>query len=130
MEASRQKSETLFERLGGKEGIHALVDDIVDAHMENPLIRARFLPYAEDPEHLAEIKEHTRRFLAMGSGGPDAYQGRTMSEAHRGMNISEEEYMAAVDDIMGVLQHHQVGEESQKDVLMITYSLRSQIMGK
>ncbi len=122
--------ETLFRRLGGQDGIHALVDDIVAAHMENPLIQQRFLPYREDPEHLAKLKEHLRKFLAMGSGGPEEYEGRSMPEAHRGMNISEAEYMAAVDDIMDVLEDHGVDEQSQKDVLMISYSLRSEIMGK
>jgi hemoglobin len=122
--------ETLFRRLGGQDGIHALVDDIVAAHMENPLIQQRFLPYREDPDHLAKLKEHLRKFLAMGSGGPEEYEGRSMPEAHRGMNISEAEYMAAVDDIMEVLEDHGVDEQSQKDVLMISYSLRSEIMGK
>jgi hemoglobin len=122
--------ETLFRRLGGQDGIHALVDDIVAAHMENPLIQQRFLPYREDPEHLATLKEHLRKFLAMGSGGPEEYEGRSMPEAHRGMNISEAEYMAAVDDIMEVLRDHDIDEQSRKDVLMISYSLRSEIMGK
>jgi hemoglobin len=98
--------------------------------MENPLIQQRFLPYREDPEHLATLKEHLRKFLAMGSGGPEEYEGRSMPEAHRGMNISEAEYMAAVDDIMEVLRDHDIDEQSRKDVLMISYSLRSEIMGK
>jgi hemoglobin len=36
---------TLFERLRGRSGISMLVDDAVDAHMKNPAINARFLPY-------------------------------------------------------------------------------------
>jgi hemoglobin len=130
MDASRQEVSPLFRRLGGQNGIHALVDDIVDAHMENPKISKRFEPYAEDPERLAELKAHLRTFLATGSGGPEEYEGRSMPEAHRGMNISEREYMAAVDDIMDVLRDHDVDEQSQKDVLLIAYSLRSEIIGK
>ena len=130
MEASRQEVGTLFHRLGGQDGIHALVEDIIDAHMDNPKISQRFEPYAEEPERLAELKGHLRKFLAMGSGGPEEYQGRSMPEAHRGMNISEREYMAAVDDIMEVLDDHDVDEQSQKDVLLIAYSLRSEIMRK
>lgn len=120
--------DTLYERLGGADGIDALVDDIVAAHMENDVISTRFRPYAEDPERLGELKDHLRKFLAMGSGGPAAYTGRSMPEAHRGMNISVAEYMAAVDDIMDALAKHDVEESARKDVLAITYELKKEIV--
>lgn len=53
---------------------------------------------------------------------------RTMPEAHRGMNISVAEYMAAVDDIMEVLDRNEVPDSAQKDVLAITYELKSHIV--
>lgn len=58
-----ENSASLFERLGGKEGISKIVDDVVQAHAENPLIKARFLPYLEQPERLAAIKKNTVDFL-------------------------------------------------------------------
>lgn len=119
---------SLFRRLGGTEGIHALVEDIVAAHMRNPVIRARFLPYASEPERLAVTKRHLCAFLEAGSGGPAVYAGRTMPEAHRGMNISEAEYMAAIDDILDALKAHDVDEQTQKDVLAIAYSLKGEIL--
>lgn len=122
------ETSTLYQRLGGSDGIDAIVDDIVSAHMENPLISARFRPYAEDPDRLGQIKGHLRDFLAAGSGGPERYQGRSMPDAHRGMNISVAEYMAAVDDIMAVLEQKGVGDSARKDVLAITYDLKNEIV--
>lgn len=122
------ENSTLYERLGGSDGIDAIVDDIVAAHMENPLISARFRPYAEDLDRLGELKDHLRKFLAAGSGGPARYAGRSMPDAHRGMNISVTEYMAAVDDIMDVLERNGVDESAQKDVLAITYQLKGEIV--
>jgi hemoglobin len=119
---------SLYERLGRSAGIRALVDDIVQAHMENPAIRARFLPYASDPERLEVLAAHLRAFLEAGSGGPAQYAGRTMRDAHRGMNISEQEYMAAIDDILAVLERHHIDEETRKDVLAIAYSLKGEIL--
>lgn len=119
---------TLYERLGSDEGIHTLVDDIIVHHLENPVIRQRFLPYAEDPARLGELKEHLCRFLAMGSGGPQQYTGRSMPEAHRGMNISTEEYVAAIDDILRVLDRHEIDEPTRKDVLAIAWSLKDHIV--
>lgn len=50
-----------------------------------------------------------------------------MKTAHRGMNISEAEYMAAVDDIMMVLDRHKIDEQT-KDVLAIAFSIKGEIM--
>lgn len=60
---------SLFERLGGTEGITAIVDEAVAVHMTNPTIQAVFLPYAEEPERLAVIKKHTVDFFSAGTGG-------------------------------------------------------------
>jgi hemoglobin len=120
-------SDTLYDRLGKSAGISALVDDIIEAHMINPVIKARFLPYRDKPEELATAKRHLCDFLGMGSGGPEQYGGRSMPDAHRGMNISDQEYLAAIDDIMAILDRHEIDEQSRKDVLAISYSLKGEI---
>lgn len=122
------QARSLYERLGGTQGIRVLVEDIVALHMENPVIRARFLPYLDTPEKLAITKAHLCAFLEAGSGGPCEYKGRDMKATHRGMNISEAEYMATIDDILAGLRAHQVDEQTQKDVLAIAYSLKGDIM--
>jgi hemoglobin len=119
---------TLFERLGGSTGIKAIVDDIVLLHMDNPTVQARFRPYLETPEKIEQVKKHTCAFLEAGSGGPAQYTGRSMKDAHRGMNVSEAEYMAAVDDILDALRKHRIDEQTQKDVLAIAYSLKGDIL--
>jgi hemoglobin len=121
-------SDSLYERLGGEKGVKTLVDDIVEAHMNNPLIKVRFLPYRNEPERLATVKQHLCDFLGAGAGGPEQYHGRQMPEAHRGMNISAQEYMAAIDDILSTLDKHKVDEHTRKDVLAIAYSLKDQII--
>lgn len=129
MDAITTTQISLYERLGKYDGIVAIVDDIVEAHMKNPVIKARFLPYKETPENLITTKKHLVNFLCAGSGGAQQYTGRDMPETHRGMNISEAEYMAALDDIMMALDQHQISEETKKDILAIAYSLKNQIIG-
>jgi len=121
-------ARSLYDRLGGAPGVKALVDDVVEAHMNNPVIQARFLPYRDDPETLSTVKQHLCDFFCSGSGGPETYSGRSMPEAHRGMNISAEEYMAATDDIMATLDKHGIDEGTRKDVLAIAYGLKDEIM--
>jgi len=115
---------TLYERLGGKPGITQLVEDAVNAHLDNPLVKTRF-------ENTADI-EHAKRmsveFFCAGSGGPEAYTGRDLVSAHKGMNISEQEYLAVVDDILFAMNKNQLGESEQKDVLSVLYSLKEQVI--
>ncbi|MBD3895035.1 group 1 truncated hemoglobin [Halomonas sp. ML-15] len=119
---------SLYQRLGGEQGIALLVDDIVEAHMQNPRVQARYLPALDDPEHLDELKGHLRDFLSAGTGGPAEYRGKNMLEAHRGMNIGEAEYMAVMDDILGVLDRHGVDPQTRQEMLGIAYSLKEEIL--
>jgi hemoglobin len=119
---------SLYERLGQTEGIRAIVDTALAAHLANPLVQKRFEPGKADPEHWARVVEHAVDFFSAGSGGPAEYKGKSMVDAHRGMNIGGEEFLAVVDDIMQALGKHDVDETTQKDVLAILYSLKPEVM--
>ncbi|KPQ05714.1 MAG: hemoglobin [Rhodobacteraceae bacterium HLUCCA12] len=120
---------TLYERLGGAAGIRKIVDAMVDAHLRNPVIKMRFLPYLDQPERVAEIKQHTCDFFAAHTDGPGAYHGRSMVEAHRGMNIAEAEYMAAMDDILGTLKGLGHSRDTRDEVTAMLYALKDDIIG-
>ena len=47
-------SETLYQRLGGNDGIIKLVNDAVDAHLNNPVVKTRF-QNAADIEHAKKM---------------------------------------------------------------------------
>ncbi len=122
------EAQSLFERLGGSSGIERIVDEVATRHLENVTINARFRPFLEPPEKLEALKVHLARFLELGSGGPQRYTGRDMRSAHTGMNISPAEYMAAVDDIIDSLTVLGIDEQTRKDVLAITWSLKGEII--
>lgn len=115
---------TLYQRLGGAEGMLRLVDDVVAAHLVNPLVKTRF----ENVKDLDHLKQMAREFFSAGSGGPETYTGKDMLAAHKGMNISEQEYLAVMDDIVGAMNKNGIDEEAKKDVLAILYSLKGEII--
>ncbi|MFW8637442.1 group I truncated hemoglobin [Cribrihabitans pelagius] len=121
---------TLFERLGGAAGIRRIVDGAIAAHLCNPVIRERFVPYEDRPEYVEEVKQHTCDFFAAGAGGPDNYRGRSMAEAHRGMNINAAEYEAASDDILKTMSALNYDSTSCKTVREILRSLEKDILHK
>jgi hemoglobin len=117
---------SLYARLGGARGIAAIVDDILALHLANPLIKSRFA--ATTPERLQVLKKITCEFLGAGSGGPEAYIGRDLVTAHAGMNVSEQELVAAIDDVVTALDKNGIGQTEKNEVVAIMSSLKDQVV--
>jgi hemoglobin len=117
---------SLYERLGGAHGISAIVDDVIALHLSNPLIKTRFATISA--EKLSVLKKITCDFFGAGSGGPEIYSGRDLVTAHKGMNISEQELIAAIDDVVAALGKNGVGQNEQNEVVAILYSLKNQVV--
>ena len=114
---------TLYQRLGGAEGLSAIVDDVLKNHLNNPIVAVRF-----ESKDLEQLHRLAVEFFGMGSGGPEKYTGRDMLTTHKGMNISEQEFIAVIDDILDALDKHQIDEVTKNEVLGILYSLKSEIV--
>ena len=115
---------TLYDRLGGAEGIEKLANDIAENHLVNPLIETRF----EVVEDLDKVKRMVFEFICAGTGGPQTYTGNDMLAAHKGMNVSEEEFIAVVDDILAAMDQNNIGETEKNEMLVIAYSLKGEII--
>ncbi len=116
-------SESLYERLGGTEGIGSIAKDLVHNHLANPAIATRFV--GKDVDTLIN---GAATFFISGTGGPDVYEGKDMLATHKGMNISAAEFIEVLDDALAVLQANDIGQREQEEVLFIFYSMRSDVM--
>ncbi|MFC4351894.1 group 1 truncated hemoglobin [Fodinicurvata halophila] len=119
-------SETLYDRLGRKEGIDKLVNRIVDLHLQNEVVNPRYRALTD--EETDHAREKTKEFLAAGSGGPVEYTGRSMIETHTGMNVSAAEFVAVVDDIMQAMKELEYPQPVCDEILGIAYSLKEEIV--
>ena len=115
---------SLYDRLGRFDGITRIVHDVMDAHLANPLIRTRF-EAAQDLDH---AKKMAVEFFCAGCGGPECYTGRDLLVAHKGMNVSEQEYMAAMDDILAALAKNDIDSTTRSEVTAVLYSMKSQVI--
>jgi len=115
---------SLYERLGRFDGITRIVHDVMNAHLANPVVSPRFKAVAD----LDHAKKMAVEFFCAGCGGPEAYTGRDLLVAHKGMNINEQEYMAAMDDILGALEKNGIDPGTRGEVTNLLYSLKSQVM--
>jgi hemoglobin len=118
-------TRTLYERLGCAAGIAKLVDDVMAAHLANPIVGKRFEGIAD----MDRAKKMAREFFCAGAGGPEKYTGKDMLAAHKGMHITEREYQAVSEDIVGALEKNRIGEDAKQDVIAILASLKGSIVG-
>ena len=119
-----QTTASLYERLGRREGITRITRDLIEIHQANPLVKTRF----ENIEDPARFERRVIEFFCAGSGGPEAYSGRDMVSTHRGMNISEQEFINVVDDAMAALEKNGIDLPTRNDVLAIFWSLKGEVV--
>lgn len=117
---------TLYERLGGGEGVQKIISDTISLHLENPIIKHRM--EGVDLEYLVAS---VSAFFSAGTGGPNNYTGPDMATAHAGMMLSHEEFDAAVTDVLAaVMANVDDGQTEHDEVQAILLSLRDQVVGK
>lgn len=114
---------SLYERLGGTEGITQLASDLVDNHVANPRISSRFLE-----SDVPALKNGAATFFISATGGPQVYEGKDMLATHKGMNIDAEEFIAVLDDALNALEKNNIGPREQADVLFALYSMRKEVL--
>jgi hemoglobin len=103
---------SLFERLGGKPAITAVVDEFVARVAADKRINLRFIN-----TDIPQLKVFLVQFICVATGGPCQYEGRDMHGAHAGMQLVEEEFNALVQDLVGALGVFKVGEREQNEIL-------------
>ena len=114
---------SLYERLGGTEGITKIAGDLVEIHLKNPRISPRFVD-----SDVAALKNGAATFFIMGTGGPEVYKGKDMLSTHKGMNIDLGEFTAVLDDALQALELNKVGQREKEEVLFVLYSMKSEIV--
>src|SRR5579859_6925278 len=77
--------KSLYDRLGGKKAITAVVDEFVGRVAADNRINGLFKQTASDPKRLAKFKRNLVDEICQASGGPCKYKGKDMKTAHQGM---------------------------------------------
>ena len=115
---------TLYDRLGGKDAITAVVDDFVANVAADTRINARFAN-ADIPRLKTMLVDQ----ICEATGGPCKYTGKDMRTSHTGMKITEAEFNALVEDLAQALDKHKVGETEKSQLLGALGAMKGDIVG-
>ena len=64
------------------------------------------------------------------TGGPCKYTGRSMQEAHSGLNLTNKDFDNFVGDLVAALDDAKVPKPTQKKLLALLSPMRPQVVGQ
>ncbi|MGH7283170.1 MAG: group I truncated hemoglobin [Polyangiaceae bacterium] len=118
--------QTLYDRLGGKDGIAAVVDSLVKNVSADPDVKKVFAK-TTGPK-LDHFKQMLNDQLCEAAGGPCKYTGKDMKTAHAGMKINDKEWDAFVKDFTLALSENKVGDKEQGELFAIIAPMHDDIV--
>ena len=121
----QKPSASLYDRLGGKDAITAVVDDFVGNVAADKRING-FFAKADVPR----LKRNLVDQICQGTGGPCVYTGKDMKSAHKGMGITDADFNALVEDLVKTLNKFNVPAKEQGELLAILGPMKPQIVNQ
>ena len=124
-----QDIPSLYDRLGGLYNIAVVVDDFIDRVMGDPRLNAN--PRVDEAHHRVSpqgFKYYVTEMLCWAAGGPQTYSGRTMGDSHRHLMITDEEWVAFMEDLQQSLDKFEVPQPEQDEVTAIVESTKEAIV--
>jgi len=119
---------TLYKRLGGREGIRGVVDDFVAFLVADPRVKDRFTKLT--PAQVEKLKTNASDQICDATGGPCSYLGKDMKAAHTGMNITEADWNATVEDLIKALDKRNVAKKDQQELIGLLAPMKKDIVGQ
>jgi hemoglobin len=114
---------SLYDRLGGKPAITAVVDDFVGNVAADHRING-FFAHTDITRLKAQLVDQ----ICAGTGGPCSYGGRDMKTAHAGMGVGDADFNALVEDRVKTLDKFNVPATEKQELLGILGPMKADIV--
>lgn len=120
---SRQQ-QSLFDRIGGKPALTAVVDQFYVRIMADKKLAPLFAN-----TDMKRQRSHQVAFLAMALGGPSEYSGRSMRSAHAGRGITDEHFGLVAGHLQATLQWAKVDAPEIAAIMTAAAGLQAEVVG-
>lgn len=116
-------ARSLYDRLGGRTAIVAVVDSFVVIAAADGRVNKKFAR-----SDMARVKTMLVEQICAQTGGPCTYTGRSMKEAHLNMGVTEGEFNALVEDLVATLKAFNVPQAEQDELLAALGSMKGDVV--
>ena len=113
----------LFDRLGGRPAIEAVVDDFLARVSQDERINA---PFAGS--NLPRLRTRLIELICAGTGGGCTYTGRDMKTVHTGMGVTGPQFDALAGHLVATLDKFKVPEKEKGELLAIIGPMKKDIV--
>lgn len=121
--AQSAAGRSLYDRLGGKPAITAVVDQFVANVAADKRINGRFAT-----TDIPRLKGHLVDQVCSATGGPCTYRGRDMATTHQGMKITTDDFNALVQDLVAALDTFKVPAQEKNELLALLGPMKKDIV--
>lgn len=117
------KPMSVYERIGGA----AAVDAAVDIFYRKVLADDRISEYFDTVDMESQ---HTKQkaFLTMAFGGPNAYSGKDMREAHKHMKLTDVHFNAVAECLVATLTELSVPQAEIDEIVSVCLSVKDDVL--
>lgn len=116
---------SLYEKLGGKEAISAVVDNFYDRMLQDETVKHFF-----DTIDMERQRRHQALFISYALGGPNQYSGESMAKVHKGMNLQPIHYDAVIKHLSDALRDFKISDADIQKVKEKLDTLKDDILYK
>ena len=118
------QTQSLYDILGGHTTMSAVVEDFYKRVLQDEQINHYF-------KHMdmARQREHQTAFIGQVLGGPEQYSGRSMVEAHAGLNLTTADFDAVASHLEASLERFGVSQTHLDEVMSKIARLEREIVG-
>ena len=106
------KEQTLYERIGGEEGIADMVGTFYEKVLADPVLASYFKDVPMDRQQRMQ-----RQFFGAATGGPGVYGGRPLAEVHKHLGISRHEFRRFTEILIETMEKHDIDQQDVLDMM-------------
>ena len=124
-ESDENSESTLFDKVGGEDGIRRLVGDFYDSVFADQKLAHFFRGVPVEKLRRMQIELFTSAL-----DGPVTYGGRSLSHAHHGLGIGPHDMKRFVDHLFETLNGFEISDQDRNEIISRINKMADEIMGE
>ena len=114
---------SLYERLGGRQALHTLIDLFYYKVLLDPELKKKF-----DGADMISLKQHQLELMTCIFGGPEEYPMERLRAAHKNLHITDAQFDAVCRHLEHAMKEMGIAQELISEVMVIISRMHDDIV--
>lgn len=118
-------SDTLYDSLGGQPGVERITRNAVALYLTDPRLKDDFDNISPD-----RIRTRLAEYICQLAGGPCTYRGRSMKQAHAGLQVTEAKFNAVAEGMQAAMAQAGIPYWTQNRLMALLAPIHRDIVNR